>query len=941
MEVSTLRLMYTFNSGLASSFCFTSIIILRPLQLRMFYQYTSSVAGSNTAAHAMQLKDGPKPQIVQANPKDGSAQSDWFFECDLEASGAGATIGTVVAAISDDTVGALPSFVSGITIPTAGGRNPVSIKVAKTNNNLMFVLRIVIEEFTLMFIQIAQKDNANPPKRLLRFAVDKIPLIEKVPLLDKLPQPFDQLEYFWVNGPQGFLLSEVDALNNLNNSPQLLVGEDRLIYKDATGEVRDVKGAPQGTPDAVVIQPGHHFIVVHNKVVAIDHIFNATPKPPPAPAQSSTTGPTYTTTQTLAAARTQSLPRTSTDPAPSIAPSPPTKGTVVLKLGPLSITAVTLQNKEQSAGSQKILSIELDATFAMGPMSFSLLGFSLGVPLSGKITLKDLSGLAEHVIVSIHGLSFEFRSPPLLIAGGFEHEIVADGEIYMGGLGICFPPYTFVGLGEYKILHNYKSVFIYAKLDSPLIELELATISGVRLGFGYNSLVRSPSINQLTSFPFINDTGTSGAGNDPMAKLKSLVEIPKDQPWVTAKQDSYWFAAGMSITAFDILQVTAVAMFAFHDSGPIISLFADAVAQMLPAANDRREMIVYVEIGLVAEVNFGDGYFRVEASLAPTSFLLVPQCHLEGGFALVYWFSPNEHAGDWVFSIGGYHKNYLPPAWYPVPKRIGIAFSIDILQIVEEAYFAVTPKVAMGRALIHVSLAFGPIKAWLDAAMDALVNFHPLHYIADFKVCVGVTFCLDVWFIHKHISASVGAWLHLEGPEFGGHARVDFYLFGFTVDFGATNRAPDPLDLVEFWEMVHKPGPSSTPLDNDADKNPLQGCLAFNEYDSEKKALSKTKDGKDLPMLIPEEGAALKSSSRMATIRCHPRPAQPLPPQLHLQALVLVRNRSSAVVASASASHPTLPSLMQRSLAQVSPSPSTPQKPPNQFTPVPCVLNKP
>ncbi len=80
----------------------------------------------------------------------------------------------------------------------------------------------------------------------------------------------------------------------------------------------------------------------------------------------------------------------------------------------------------------------------------------------------------------------------------------------------------------------------------------------------------------------------------------------------------------------------------------------------------------------------------------------------------------------------------------------------------------------MGGAIIHASLSFGPISAWLDASLDALVNFHPLHYIADFSVSIGVTFDIDVWFIHIHISASVGAWLHIEGPELGGNAQSVF-----------------------------------------------------------------------------------------------------------------------------------------------------------------------
>lgn len=182
-----------------------------------------------------------------------------------------------------------------------------------------------------------------------------------------------------------------------------------------------------------------------------------------------------------------------------------------------------------------------------------------------------------------------------------------------------------------------------------IITLELATIEGVRLGFGFNSMVRSPSIEEIASFPFIDDAGTEGAGNDPMNILKSMIAIPPDNPWVVAKKDSYWFAAGMTVTAFDVLKITAVAMFAFRDSGLIISLFADAVAQMPPNVTDRSELIVYVEIGMVAEMNFVDGYFRVEASLAPTSFLLVPQCRVYGGFALVYWFAVRMHLVLFLF----------------------------------------------------------------------------------------------------------------------------------------------------------------------------------------------------------------------------------------------------------------------------------------------------
>jgi hypothetical protein len=51
------------------------------------------------------------------------------------------------------------------------------------------------------------------------------------------------------------------------------------------------------------------------------------------------------------------------------------------------------------------------------------------------------------------------------------------------------------------------------------------------------------------------------------------------------------------------------------------------------------------------------------------------------------------------------------------------------------------------------------------------VNFHPLHYLVDFHVAVGVAFDADVWFVHIHISATVGAYLEVQGPQFGGTAQ--------------------------------------------------------------------------------------------------------------------------------------------------------------------------
>jgi hypothetical protein len=487
LKIPLLQMVYTYAKekdkngksvgGAATSFAFVGVIQVGELQLRLLYQYASSKAGSKTAAQTTLPGQTDKkrflPEDAQTQPMEVKAladpndptvknfQTDWTFECDLGASappGKTATVGSVVDSIVDGAAGSLPTFVSEIPIPSAEGRSPVMIKVAKFGTGqVLFAFRITIKSFTFTFAQVGSKDPTKT-KKVLRFAIDKLPLVDKVPLLGSLPQPFDQLEYLWVNDAGGILESEAAALNKL-----VLSGQDSLYYRQAVGQSAD-KPAPG--VDKVVIVPGHHFMVIHNQEAIIDHVFAAS-KPTINKSLSGGGGTQGSGTQAGGAGGGGTggggSGNNSVTPMPA---SPPSKGALQLKAGPLTTSAISLQYKEQ--GDNKLISVTMDATLAMGPVTFSLLGFGFGIPLQA-IKLNDLSGLFGHMTPLIAGLALSFDKPPLLIAGGFEHLTIGSGkdlqDIYLGGIGISFPPYTFVGLGEYAVLNDYKSVFLYAKLD--------------------------------------------------------------------------------------------------------------------------------------------------------------------------------------------------------------------------------------------------------------------------------------------------------------------------------------------------------------------------------------------------------------------------------------------------------------------------------------------
>jgi hypothetical protein len=184
----------------------------------------------------------------------------------------------------------------------------------------------------------------------------------------------------------------------------------------------------------------------------------------------------------------------------------------------------------------------------LGPIQAQVVGFEVILGIS-KIKLNDLSSIP--VSFGIHGLGISVDEDPLEIAGAFIHDTVNGVDRYAGGVAVGFEAWSFMAVGAYEVITasgggaSYKSVFVYAKLNGPLFTLAFATVSGVRAGFGYNSTVRSPSMEELPDFPFLSGSEEDGADDDPMAILQAMIGSGDSTttPWVSPKDDSYWVAA--------------------------------------------------------------------------------------------------------------------------------------------------------------------------------------------------------------------------------------------------------------------------------------------------------------------------------------------------------------------------------------------------------------
>ena len=460
ITLSSLDMVYTYSSGSASSFLITAILQLGGLELDLSYQYVSSLNVGKTAA---QLKWG---DTVPNGAK--SITSNWTFEAYLRENSPGATIASIAESIVPGSAANIPTFVGGISVAPLSGPSDSPVKLIYTGGNAIGSLLLVwvsIGAFNLTFVQYRTPSaNGSTPitKRILRISVDQIPLLDDVPLVKELPQPFDHLVYLWVQDADPTVTGTAKAgftralLAGPSDPSTPTININDVLSKEGIPVIqfKDAKNTPQ--PSDLLLQEGHHFVVIANGSVVLDHVFHAS---------ASDTTPTNQLTSSGAPGSSPS--GNVSAPATAEPEAPVTKGDTNKKAGPLSVSGLALQYKNGS------LFVGVDAELVLGPLTFGVLGFTIELEIS-KVKLDDLSAIITDDLVhfSIHGLEVGVAKDPLTLEGVFVYDTGIDPttgdayESYRGGIAVGFKAWDILAVGEYKVVNvvttntQYKSVFV-------------------------------------------------------------------------------------------------------------------------------------------------------------------------------------------------------------------------------------------------------------------------------------------------------------------------------------------------------------------------------------------------------------------------------------------------------------------------------------------------
>lgn len=761
----------------------------------------------------------------------------WHVQANLSTASQSADDQTTIGALIEDVTGsngedlAIPEFLGDIQVkkpnPSTGllglycSKKPNTSKAgAPSNEGICFVVYGMIESLMFTFTQFrstlsaaeiaAGTKDTGARKRIIKASVTSLPKLD-IPLLGNLTQPFDEMYFLWVQDAtksegviKGLTAADVDQINAqyeaINGANPSTAGKiPKLLYKNPSSAKKDPD------PTAVVIEAGWHFVLVLKDEkgqlrVVLDYVFG---KNAVAKSNESVNGNKMSVSSGPKANASPNEKLESPNGPASLAPMKKNQG-------PLTFERIGFEFKNET------LSLLLDAKIALGPLEFSLIGLkvnmnlrnvdSKGNPKPQRVTLQTLK--LENFSLSLEGMAVSFDKPPIKVAGKFVSAQYGDIKYYAGGIIIGFDPWMFQAAGMYgtKTVNGreIKNVFVFLKLDGPLITLGYADISGLTGGLGYNMDLKWPSVSDITNFPFI---AGGSPDTDPMKQINALTE---PGGWITPVEDVMWCAVGMKVAAFKVMSVDAVVIVQWS---PSVRLAIFGLATIDVPSTKAKKKFAHVELGIAATIDPGAGVMKLEAQLSPNSYILDPSCHLSGGFALYSWWtplnphievSPDNHAGDWVLTIGGYHRNFAVPPHYPQPDRLQISWSLgNTLSITGQAYFAITPKCCMGGGRLQATLSVGLLRAWFDAYVDFLVNYEPFRFIGDGGLTIGVKFTLDLWLITIHISVEISANLHIEGPPVRGYVHVDFYVFGFDIAFGAedNDRRVD-VPLGEFYDAV-------------------------------------------------------------------------------------------------------------------------------------------
>lgn len=514
------------------------------------------------------------------------------------------------------------------------------------------------------------------------------------------------------------------------------------------------------------------------------------------------------------------------------------------KLGPVSFEKIGLKYDEGR------LYISINSSLSASGLNIDLIQASISTKLDKFSPMFDIKGLG----VGYGNSTFELNGT--LLTKPHKKE---DAMEYTGGAVLKTKGFAFEAFGSYYDKKDNTSMFIFVEVDRVFGGPPSFVLTGILGGFGYNSELRIPDIDEISELPLISGlSDSSKIGNKSSSKNNKKATTPTqaitkltsgNKPWVTPKAGNIWVAAGIKFTSFELMNSIALVVGEFGKDFSL-SILGNSKGSY---PKKTKKPFVNFELNLRAYFNPNMGELSFISKLTKDSYILDKNCHITGGFAMCFWFGNNAHSGDFVISMGGYSPYFSKPKHYPELDRVGVNWKVSKNVVIKGGqYFAVTPSSAMVGGNLQILFDTGTISAWVKAKYDVIVWWNPFYFIAEVSVRVGAA----VKILGKRISVELGCMLGLWGPGFGGKVKVKIlFIITFTISFGSNKK--ERIEKLT-WEQFKESLPDSqyvkiVPLDGVAPKASME----------DKDGESINKGGKNNRIIVKPNRFSFKTESQI------------------------------------------------------------------------------
>ncbi|WP_439681717.1 DUF6603 domain-containing protein [Embleya sp. MST-111070] len=494
--------------------------------------------------------------------------------------------------------------------------------------------------------------------------------------------------------------------------------------------------------------------------------------------------------------------------------------------------------------------VALDAVLSVGPVRLVLMGLGLGI--DGELIVSP----------RLRGAGVQLDKPPLKISGMVERRTgseVAPGltEQFVGLASIETGFFALHAAGSYaKAADGWSSMFLFGEIsggERGLFGPPPFRVIAISLGFGVNSTVRTPTIDEVGGFPLVNRLDGSGSDDTPEQVLEKLAG---PGGWITPREGQYWGAGGIEFSSFEFIRSRALLLVEGGESWKVLLIGRTTID--LPRSKALKKPIARLVIDLAIGYHHDQGLFSMDAVIAPGSYVIDPAAELTGGLSLYIWGRDRTAVGGgkgFVFTLGGYHPRFQRPTYYPDPPRVGWRWAIGPVAIRGQVYAALTDGAFMAGGELSANYDKGhgiQLQAWFTAWLDALVQWKPFYFDLSMGLSIGVAATVKVLFVRVRISLSVGVSLDLWGPPIGGRAKIKVWFISFTIGFGTDRDGVPTIGWDEF--SVQLPAPLSIA--------PLSGLLV--DVDPQESA---TRSETGEPLLVSMDGFVVRTEAAVPASR--------------------------------------------------------------------------